>query len=895
MSNEARERFLEDLRARGLLADEEVRTARRLLAEADDAGREVSLSEVLIRAGAEAAKARRAAAAFEATEPDADAGDAVPIVAPESSGLELLERIGRGSQAVVYKCRQVEMDRVVAVKILHPRAAGDADARERFLHEARAAAVLTHPNIVTIHEIRPLANTVAIIMEYVDGGTLADLLKVRKRFDPAEAVAIVRQVAEGLRAAHDRDLIHRDVKPRNIMLTSEGRVKLADMGLARHVAEADGAEGKAFGTPYYISPEQVTGDPPPDHRTDLYSLGVTFYEMVAGRPPFVADEPHRIMRMHVLADAPDPRDFVPDLPQTLCWLLAKAMAREPEDRYQSAEDFIEALDRLDLSVEPAEAPAALVHQVAPLAARERRRGSRVAAMVPRKGVRPGREGRGPSAGEAPAVKRKPMPAPVVGLLALVGVAAVAGLFLLVLYAGGFLGGEPAPETRSGAGAQAPGPSRTEPIPEGSERMSRAERNAQAALASARRLENTPDTPHNEVLLAYRNVITFYPGTRHAGGPGGRGGGRSAEGRRGSQGVPAARTAAEGTHAAARARAAQARADRGDRYRGPRLRGRHHPRPGPEGTVRERRRPGQHRQLAQAHHVGQLGGRGPPGQRLRGRDHVRRRRRLRRQPVRGQRRPGVAGGGGRGHRRLDRLRDEAARNGRGQEGRPQADCRPPPDDQETPQGGRPDESEGGPADGGGIRPGAPRRARRAILRGGLPGPPPAESCRALRPGLHGLHALAVKPPRRAAAVTAQRVGPPRRSGRRLPPEADAAGRDGGEGLREVPSDGRALQDRLPGAVLFHLQAEPADAAAAESDGLVNHDAADAGRLAKVHLQMRLAGAGVGGPAGGRVVVHGLGGAVLADLLLKDVGGGRLLAGGQRAGGPAHRLDVEGRAV
>jgi len=164
---------------------------------------------------------------------------------------------------------------------------------------------------------------------------------------------------------------------------------------------------------------------------------------------------------------------------------------------------------------PAEAPAALVHQVAPLAARERRRGSRVAAMVPGKGVRPGREGRGPSAGEAPAVKRKPMPAPVVGLLALVGVAAVAGLFLLVLYAGGFLGGEPPPETRSGAGAQAPGSSRTEPIPEGSERMSRAERNAQAALASARRLENTPDTPHNEVLLAYRNVITFYPGTRAA--------------------------------------------------------------------------------------------------------------------------------------------------------------------------------------------------------------------------------------------------------------------------------------------------------------------------------------------------------------------------------------------
>jgi len=386
MSDEATERFLEDLRVRGHLSDEEAE-----------------------------------------------------LVAPESSGLEMLGRIGRGTQAAVYRCRQVAMDRVVAVKILHPRAAARAEDRERFLREARAAAVLTHPNIVTIHEILPLAGTVAIVMEYVDGGTLAEVLKVRRRFPPAEAVAIVRQVAEALRVAHGRGIIHRDVNPRNIMLTRDGRVKLADMGLARALAESDGVEGKTFGTPYYISPEQVTGDPPPDHRTDLYSLGVTLYEMVAGRPPFLADTPQAVMRMHVLQAPPDPRAFVPDLPQALCGLLAKAMAREPEARYPSAEAFIEALDRLALAAEAAET-ARLADEPRPGGTRrERRRGGRVAVAVSgkagwskRSGAARSESARPGAAGPA-GVKRKPLSVLVAGMLA---VLALGALGLLGLYAAG---------------------------------------------------------------------------------------------------------------------------------------------------------------------------------------------------------------------------------------------------------------------------------------------------------------------------------------------------------------------------------------------------------------------------------------------------------------------------
>jgi len=516
MTNEARDRFLADLCARGLLADEEAKTARRLLAEAAAAGQSVSLSEILIRAGAAAAKAHHEAAVFEGQDPGSGAGGGATLAASDSSGLELIHRIGRGSQAIVYQCRQVEMDRIVAVKILDPRSAGEAAARDRFLREARAAAVLTHPNIVTIHEIRPLHNTISIVMEYVDGGTLADLLKVRKRFDPAEAVAIVRQVAEGLGAAHARGIIHRDVKPRNIMLTSEGLVKLADMGLARHVAEADAPDGKACGTPYYISPEQVTGDPPPDHRTDLYSLGVTFYEMVAGRPPFMADSPRKVMRMHVLRTRPDPRDIVPDLPQTLCWFLAKAMAREPEDRYQSAEAFIEALDRLDLWVEPEEGPRALVEQLATVADEERRRGDRIGLLTraaARREPRTRRPGRGKtdrdardgaSAEPGPAKRKKPSPA-IVALAGGLGVVGLAAVVLLVLYGLGVFDAGPEPSRATATGRDV-----------SPEVLSRQERNAQAALASAARLEKTPGARKADVLQAYRNVITFYGGTQAAG-------------------------------------------------------------------------------------------------------------------------------------------------------------------------------------------------------------------------------------------------------------------------------------------------------------------------------------------------------------------------------------------
>ena len=360
---------LENLVAQGLVTAEEAQEARRLLEEAHRAGRDFPLTKALLQAGAIAARAHHA--------PVAPAAGDTAAAEIASSDLELLERISRGRQAVVYKCRQKAMDRLVAVKFLPPSAARDPESRRRFFQEARHAARLSHPNIVTIHQISPFRDTFYIVMELVDGGSLSELLAVRKRFGPAEAVTILRPVVEALACAHRAGLVHRDIKPGNILLAADGTVKLADLGLARRVGEdAEEEAGKAFGTPYYISPEQVRGEARIDFRADIYSLGATFYQMLTGRPPFTAPTPQEVMQKHLTEPPPDPRQFVPNLPLVLCDILAKALAKRPEDRYQTAEEFLAALsdiDIQDLEAWEMAAPEALVKQLAGLADAERRR------------------------------------------------------------------------------------------------------------------------------------------------------------------------------------------------------------------------------------------------------------------------------------------------------------------------------------------------------------------------------------------------------------------------------------------------------------------------------------------------------------------------------------------
>jgi len=357
MADAPHEAHFQDLLAKGMASAEEIAEARRLLADAAARGLALSAAEALLRAGVKAARAHHAALA-PAGDAAATAAEAGAAAAMPTSDLEVLEKIGRGSQAVVFKCRQVSMDRIVAAKILLARGARDPAARDRFLREARQAAALAHPNIVTIHQVLPFKarsasgdeaiDTFCIVMEYVDGGSVADLLAARKRFDPAEAACIIRPVAEALALAHKRGIIHRDIKPGNILLTEGGLVKLADLGLAMALADAQesGQAGKAYGTPYYISPEQVRGQADIDFRADLYSLAATFYEMVAGVPPFTAPTPQEVMRKHLTDPVPDPRKRVPELPSALCWMLTRAMAKDRQYRYESAEDFIAALDKV---------------------------------------------------------------------------------------------------------------------------------------------------------------------------------------------------------------------------------------------------------------------------------------------------------------------------------------------------------------------------------------------------------------------------------------------------------------------------------------------------------------------------------------------------------------------
>jgi serine/threonine-protein kinase len=342
--------------SRGLVTEDELKEARRLLNRSENEGRGMSLTEALVRAGGLTESQARRVSAMVAAEPAAasakpgepappaqgtkDDGSLPKITVP---GIQLIERIGRGSQAIVYKGRQVSVDRIVAVKVMLSKGARDPQARQRFVQEARAAAKLSHNNIVqAIDAGETQAGYPYFIQEFIDGTTVFDLLKDGGGPLPeGRALEIVIHIAEALAHAHSRGFIHRDVKPKNIMLTKEGVAKLADMGLARQVTDVDAEEvGKAFGTPYYIAPEQVLGSAKIDFRADIYSLGATFYEMLTGRPPFTAQTPQQVMQKHVTAPLTPPDHVNKNLSAGVSEVVEVMMAKRPDDRYKSTEDLL---------------------------------------------------------------------------------------------------------------------------------------------------------------------------------------------------------------------------------------------------------------------------------------------------------------------------------------------------------------------------------------------------------------------------------------------------------------------------------------------------------------------------------------------------------------------------
>lgn len=264
-------------------------------------------------------------------------------------GFEILEKVGQGGMGSVFRAKQISMDRIVALKILPPSLAQDPSFKKRFLHEAQLSAKFNHLNIISGIDCGEDKGLTYFAMEFVDGRTLKQLLKEQGKLEPDVAAELVQQVAVALVYAEGHKLVHRDIKPDNIMLTSANVAKLCDLGLAKlTTANGDSFQtqaGMAVGTPHYISPEQARGDANVDSRSDIYSLGATFYHLLTGKTPFNAPTSASVMALHLTESAPNPCDIDHSIPIGYGQVLAKMMAKEPDDRYLLAQDLVDDLEQ----------------------------------------------------------------------------------------------------------------------------------------------------------------------------------------------------------------------------------------------------------------------------------------------------------------------------------------------------------------------------------------------------------------------------------------------------------------------------------------------------------------------------------------------------------------------
>ena len=274
-------------------------------------------------------------------------------------GYQVMHRLGAGAMATVYLGKQVSLDRLVAIKVLPQKFTENPDFVARFGAEGKAAAKLNHPNIVQAYEIGKSGNYHYFVMEYVEGRTVFDDIQKNGPYAEDDAIRIAIEVARALDHAHKQGFIHRDVKPKNIMIASDSnRTKLADMGLARAVSDREAAEaeaGKAYGTPYYISPEQIRGERDVDARADLYSLGCTLYHMVTGQVPFDGQNPSSVMHKHLKNALVPPDQLNKNLSTGICEVIEVCMAKDKRKRYPSATDLLEDLEAIQRGEAPMQA------------------------------------------------------------------------------------------------------------------------------------------------------------------------------------------------------------------------------------------------------------------------------------------------------------------------------------------------------------------------------------------------------------------------------------------------------------------------------------------------------------------------------------------------------------
>ncbi|HET7416183.1 MAG TPA: protein kinase [Solirubrobacterales bacterium] len=260
-----------------------------------------------------------------------------------SGRYKLEAKLGSGGMSTVYLARDATLDRPVAVKVMHREMSEQADQLERFRQEARAVAKLSHPNVVAVIDAGEDGGHPYIVFEYVQGETLKQRINRVGALDAQEALAYAIEIARGLTVAHARKMVHRDIKPQNVLIDSEGRAKLTDFGISRQL-EQDGmtATGRVLGTTDYVAPEQAMGHPV-DQRSDIYSLGVVLYEMLTGQVPFTADSQVGVAMKHVNEELPDVQQRRPELSAAAAMVVERATAKDPDDRYQSVGELIDDL------------------------------------------------------------------------------------------------------------------------------------------------------------------------------------------------------------------------------------------------------------------------------------------------------------------------------------------------------------------------------------------------------------------------------------------------------------------------------------------------------------------------------------------------------------------------
>jgi serine/threonine protein kinase len=308
---------------------------------------------------------------------------------PTLGQYRLISPLGAGGMGEVWRAEDTRLLREVAIKILADHIANDPEWKARFLREARTIAQLNHPNIATIYGIEQEGEKVFIAMELIEGESLNSLM-MRGRLEPREAVRIVRQVSEALEEAHGKGIVHRDIKPDNVIVSKRGVAKVLDFGIAKQIGPAASKNtpaltqgGMIVGTPYYMSPEQALGKPL-DHRSDIFSLGVVFYEMLAGHRPFLGDTMTETMMHIIMTEPPLIGAIVPSVPRGLREIIARMLQKHPDRRFGSAGELIEALDRIDYKDFETVAPPA------PSAGKEKVATQPLAAAAPTTSPIPGR-------------------------------------------------------------------------------------------------------------------------------------------------------------------------------------------------------------------------------------------------------------------------------------------------------------------------------------------------------------------------------------------------------------------------------------------------------------------------------------------------------------------------